>query len=108
MAASTLYVGDQNPTLPATVKDGNGNVMDLTGYLSVTFALAYAYGTTTLFKAAGAFVSPRTSGGVTYALGALDLSGALPGRYVGQWILVDSNSKPQHLDAGLFDVKVGY
>jgi hypothetical protein len=108
LAASVLYVGDQDPSLPTIVKDGSGNVMDLTGYLSVMFALALAYGTTTVFKAAAVFVAPRTAGTIRYDLGANDLSGILPGRYVGQWVLVDSNSKPQHVDAGLFDVRVGY
>jgi hypothetical protein len=108
VAANVIFVGDQNPSLPAIVKDASGNVIDLTGYLAVTFALAIAYDSVATVRAVGVFVNPRTAGTIRYDWGASDLTGLTPGRFVGQWILNDASNKPQHVPAGLFDVQVGY
>lgn len=107
MARSILYVGDQQPSLPTTVKDVNGNVVNLTGYTGVQFALRVAYDTVNTFKAAGVIVTPAT-GSIRYDLGASDLTGLTPGVYVGQWILSDATSKPQHVKAGEFELDVAY
>jgi len=107
MARSILYVGDQQPSLPATITDASGNVVNLTGYTSVLFALRQAYDTTNTFEAAGTIVTPAT-GSVRYSLGSSDLAGLSPGIYVGQWTLLDASSKPQHVDAGQFEVRTAY
>lgn len=107
MARSILYVGDQQPSLPATIKDSSGNVVNLTGYTGVMFALRPAYATANAFKAAAVIVSP-TAGTVRYDLGSSDLAALTPGVYVGQWILTDAASKPQHVYAGEFEVREGY
>lgn len=107
MARSILYVGDQQPSLPATIKDAAGNVVNLTGYTGVLFALRQAYDTANKFEANGVIVTPST-GAVRYDLGASDLTGLTPGVYVGQWTLLDATSKPQHVAAGEFEVRTGY
>jgi hypothetical protein len=85
VARAVLYVGDQQPSLPTTVKDSAGNVVNLTGYTGVTFALRQAYDT------------------------ANDLTtGIVPGVYEGQWTLADASSKPQHVDAGQFEIRKGF
>ncbi len=109
MARSILFVGDQQPSLPTTVRNYfTGAVVDLTGYTSVQFAMRQAYDTTNKWKTAGVIVAPPTSGNVRYDLGASDLTGLVPGVYVGQWVLFDASSKPQHVPAGEFEVRVGY
>lgn len=108
MARSILYTGDQAPSLPATVTDANEVVIDLTGYTSVTFALRQAYDTANKFETAATFVNPRTAGGVRYDLAAGDLATLVPGVYVGQWTLTDASSRPQHVDAGEFELRTGY
>lgn len=108
MARSVLYVGDQQPSLPAIIKDAAGNVVDLTGYTSVTFGMRQAYDTTNRWETAAVFVAPRTAGTVRYDLGSGDLATLTPGVYVGQWTLFDASSKPQHVAAGEFEVRTGY
>jgi hypothetical protein len=108
VARSILYVGDQAPSLPATIKDGNNNIIDLTGYTSVTFAMRQAFDTTNKWETAAVFVAPRTAGTVRYDLGSSDLSTLVPGVYVGQWTLFDASSRPQHVDAGEFEVRTGF
>lgn len=109
MARSILYVGDQQPSLPTTVKDASGNIVDLTGYSGVTFALRQAYDTTNKFKASGVFVGLRTAGTIRYDLAANDLTtGITPGVYEAQWTLLDATAKPQHVDAGQFEVRKGF
>ena len=107
MARSILYVGDQQPSLPTTVKDASGNVVNLTGYTGVSFALRQAYDTANKFKSAGVIVTPA-SGTIRYDLGANDLSGLTPGVYEAQWVLSDASSKPQHVDAGQFELRKGF
>jgi hypothetical protein len=107
MARAVLYVGDKQPSLPATVKDSAGTVINLTGYTGVTFALRPAYSTTNSFSSAGVIVTPA-SGTVRYDLGATDLAGLTPGVYLGQWTLSDASSKPQHVDAGEFEVRTAF
>ena len=107
MARSVLYVGDQQPSLPAIIKDPTGSAVNLTGYTGVLFALRQAYDTTNKFETAGVIVS-AAAGSVRYDLGASDLSGLTPGVYVGQWTLLDASSKPQHVDAGEFEVRTGF
>jgi len=107
MARAVLYVGDQQPSLPATIKDSAGNVVNLTGYSGVTFALRAAYDTANKFKTAGVIVTPA-SGTVRYDLATNDLAALTPGVYVGQWTLTDGSGKPQHVYAGEFEVREGY
>jgi len=107
MARSILYVGDQQPSLPTTVKDASGNAVNLTGYTSVLFALRQAYDTTNKFENAGVIVTPA-SGAIRYDLGSNDLVGLTPGVYEAQWTLLDASSKPQHVDAGQFEVRVAF
>lgn len=107
MARSILYVGDQQPSLPATIRDASGNVVNLTGYTGVTFAMRQAYDTTNKWETAGTIVTPA-SGTVRYDLAAGDLATLVPGVYVGQWTLTDASSKPQHVAAGEFEVRTGY
>ena len=108
MARSILYVGDQQPSLPTTVKDASGNTVNLTGYTVVTFALRQAYDTTNKFKSSGVIVTP-SAGTIRYDLGTNDLTtGIVPGVYEGQWTLLDASSKPQHVDAGQFEVRKGF
>jgi NADP-dependent 3-hydroxy acid dehydrogenase YdfG len=110
LARSVLYTtttGDKQPSLPAIIKDAAGNVVNLTGYTSVSFALRQAYATANTFSAAGVIVTPA-SGTVRYDLGPTDLVSLVPGVYVGQWILFDATSKPQHVDAGEFEIRTGY
>jgi hypothetical protein len=107
MARAILYVGDKQPSLPATIKDSTGAVVNLTGYTGVTFSMRQAYDTTNKFSAAGVIVTPA-SGTVRYDLGASDLAGLVPGVYLGQWTLSDGSSKPQHVDAGEFEIRNGF
>jgi hypothetical protein len=107
MSRSILYTGDQAPSLPAIVKDPAGGVVNLTGYTGVTFALRQAYDTVNKFETAAVIVAPNTNGTVRYDLGATDLN-VVPGVYVGQWTLSDGSSRPQHVDAGEFEVRTGY
>jgi hypothetical protein len=107
MARSILYVGDQAPSLPAIVKDGNQNVVNLTGYTSVTFAMRQAYDTANKWETVAVVVS-AAAGSVRYDLGAGDLATLVPGVYVGQWTLFDASSRPQHVAAGEFEVRKGY
>jgi hypothetical protein len=108
MARSVLYMGDQQPSLPTTVKDGSGNTVNLTGYNSVLFALRQAYDTANKFEAAGVIVTP-SAGTIRYDLAANDLTtGIIPGVYDGQWTLLDASTKPQHVDAGQFLIKTGF
>jgi hypothetical protein len=107
MARSILYVGDQQPSLPTTVKDASGTAVNLTGYTGVQFAFWQEADTVNKFKAAGTIVTPA-SGSIRYDLAANDLTtGITPGVYNGQWVLSDASSKPQHVDAGQFEVRVG-
>lgn len=108
MARGVLYTTDQLPTLPATVTDSSGDVMDLTPFTKVEFALRAAFDTTNSFKAVGDINSPATNGSVTYTLGSSDLATVTPGIYVGQWILTESGGAKQHVDAGEFEVRTGY
>ena len=107
MARAILYVADKQPSLPATIKDSSGTVVNLTGYTSVTFSLRQAYDTANKFSAAGVIVTP-SAGTVRYDLGASDLANLTPGVYEGQWTLFDASSKPQHVDAGQFEVRKGF
>lgn len=107
MARAILYVGDKQPSLPATIKDSSGNVVNLTGYTGVNFTLRQAYDTTNKFSAAGVIVTPA-SGTVRYDLAANDLTGLTPGIYEGQWTLLDASAKPQHVDAGQFELRTGF
>jgi NADP-dependent 3-hydroxy acid dehydrogenase YdfG len=108
MARSILYVGDRQPSLPTTVKDNTGTAVNLTGYTGVTFALRQAYDTANKFKAAGVIVA-AASGTIRYDLGANDLTtGIVPGVYEGQWTLSDVAGKPQHIDAGQFEIRKGF
>lgn len=107
MARSILYVGDQDPSMPTQVKDSSGNIVNLTGYTSVQFAFWQEADTATKFKAAGVIVTPST-GSIRYDFAANDLTtGITPGIYNGQWILSDAATKPQHVDAGQFEVRMG-
>lgn len=108
MSRSILYTGDRAPSLPAIIQDPAGNVVDLTGYASATFAMRQAYSTANKWETAAVIVAPPTSGAVRYDLGVNDLVGLTPGVYVGQWTLVDGSSRPQHVDAGEFEVREGY
>lgn len=107
MARSILYVGDQDPAFTAVVTDASGVVINLTGYTGVTFALRQAYDSANKFKTAGTIVTPA-AGTVSYTLSPTDISTLTPGVYVGQWTLTDGASKPQHVDAGQFEVRAGY
>jgi hypothetical protein len=108
MARSVIYIGDQQPSFPTIVTDVNGNVVNLTGYSGVTFALRVAYEpTTNVFENAGTIVSP-TLGSIQYTLGSTDLSGLTAGVYAAQWTLLDASSKPQHVDAGEFELRVAF
>lgn len=108
MARSILYVTDQQPSLPTTVRDASQNVVNLTGYTGVTFALREAYDTANKFEASGVIVTPA-SGAIRYDLGANDLTtGIVPAVYEGQWTLLDASAKPQHVDAGQFEVRKGF
>jgi hypothetical protein len=107
MARSILYVGDQQPSLPTTVKDASGNAVNLTGYTGVQFAFWQEADTVNKFKAAGTIVTPA-AGSIRYDLATNDLTtGITPGVYNGQWVLSDASSKPQHVDAGQFEVRLG-
>lgn len=108
MSRSILYVGDRAPSLPAIIKDRSGNVVDLTGYTGVTFALRQAYDTANKFETAAVIVAPNTNGAVRYDLGVNDLVGLTPGVYVGQWTLSDASNRPQHVAAGEFEVRTGF
>jgi hypothetical protein len=108
MSRSILYTGDQAPSLPAIIKDPTGTVVNLTGYTGVTFALRQAYDTVNKFETAAVIVAPNTNGTVRYDLGVNDLATLVPGVYVGQWTLTDGSSRPQHVDAGEFEVRQGY
>lgn len=107
MARAVLYVADKQPSLPTVVKDSLGAVVNLTGYTGVTFSFRQAYDSANKFSAAGVIVS-AAAGSIRYDLGATDLAGLTPGIYVGQWTLSDATSKPQHVDAGQFEVRAGY
>lgn len=108
MSRSILYTGDQAPSLPAVVKDRAGNIVNLTGYTGVTFAMRQAYDTANKWETAAVIVAPATNGTVRYDLGVNDLVGLVPGVYVGQWTLSDGSSRPQHVDAGEFEVRTGF
>lgn len=107
MARAVLYVADKQPSLPTIVKDSLGAVVNLTGYTGVTFSFRQAYDSANKFSASGVIVS-AAAGSIRYDLGATDLAGLTPGVYVGQWTLLDATSKPQHVDAGQFEVRSGY
>ena len=107
MARSILYVGDQDPSMPTQVRDSAGTILNLTGYLSVLFALRQAYDTANKFETAGVIVTPST-GSIRYDFATNDLATLTPGVYVGQWTLFDAANKPQHVDAGEFELRVGF
>lgn len=102
MARNVLYISNKNPSLYATLTDGSGNIINLTGY-TVQFALRREFATVNLFKSAAVIVAP-TAGTVRYDFGTGDLAGA-PGIYWGQWIATDSSSKPENIDAGYFELR---
>jgi hypothetical protein len=107
MSRNIIYTGDQDPSFPAVVTNRFGGVIDLTGYTSVTFALRQAYDTVNKWESAAVIVDPPESGVIQYDLGVSDLL-VTPGVYVGQWTLLDGTSRPQHVDAGEFEVREGY
>lgn len=112
MADNILYAGDQNPSITATIKDGAGNIVDLTPYTGgglkkVELALRQEYDTANKWKAAAAVSGPAVNGQVVYALASSDLT-VTPGVYRGQWILTNATGQPQHVDAGRFIVRKAY
>lgn len=107
MSRNILYTGDQDPSLPAVVTNDSGAVIDLTGYTRVTFAMRQAYDTVNKWEAEALVINPPTSGAIRYDLASSDLD-LVPGVYVGQWTLEDGSSRPQHVDAGEFEVRTGF
>lgn len=108
MARNILYVGDQQPSLPTVVRDQAGNIINLTGYTSVQYALRQAYDTVNKFKASGVIVTPA-AGTIRYDLGTNDLTtGITPGVYEQEWVLFDASSKPQHVDAGQAEIRKAF
>lgn len=69
----TFYIkqNDTSPSIRATLKDGDGNVVNLTD-ASVRFHMRTIGGTTTKVDADASIVSPNTSGIVQYDWAASD------------------------------------
>ena len=105
MARNVLYVGDTLPIIPATIKDGSGNVIDLTSY-TVKFSLRQWYAASNTFGPNPGTVVNGPLGQVTYTLGTNDLAGLTPGIYFGQWTLT-TGATSMHVDAGEFEVRIG-
>jgi hypothetical protein len=103
MARNILYIGDRNPSLYATLKDGSGAVINLTGH-TVQFALRREYATVNAFKGTAISTTP-TTGIARYDFGTSDLVGLVPGVYWGQWIDTDAGGKPEHISAGGFELR---
>lgn len=106
MATNILYVGDRNPSLTATLTDGSGVAINLTGF-TVQFALRQAYATSNLFKSSATVVTPA-AGTVRYDFAANDLATAPVGVYNGEWIATDGSSRAEHISAGAFEVRKGF
>lgn len=111
MADNVLFVGDVAPSLPAVVKDGSGNIIDLTPYTGggqklVQLAFRQEYDTTNKFKATAVVVS-AIAGTVRYDESAGDLA-VTPGMYRGQWILINATGGTQHVPAGRFQLQKAF
>lgn len=106
MARSVLYVGNRLPTLTATLTDASEIPIDLTG-ATIQFALRGAYATANLFKNTATIVGSATNGQVKYDLATNDLATAVPGLYVGRWI-VTIGGKVEDIPAGEFELRSSY
>ena len=83
MPGGTFYVkkGDRLPILQATLVDGNGNAVNLTG-ATVTFSMANSAGTLVITDGSCTIVS-ATGGVVSYAWGSSDTTTA--GTFTGEF-----------------------
>lgn len=85
---------DRFPSLTATIKDANGDAVDLTNATDVKFWLKNAQtGEVKINGAAADFLNPRTSGKVKYNWGATDLD--TPGEWEAEFKLTWPTALPQ-------------
>ena len=81
---------DTNPALKATLKDGDGTVINLTD-ASVRFHMRKIDSTTSVVDAAASVVSPATSGIVQYAWSGSDTASA--GMYSAEFEITYGDGK---------------
>lgn len=73
MVVKKLFVGDYGFALNFTLKDGDGNAIDLTNATSVTFKLIKENGTVLKTSGACTINTPKTLGTVFYTVLSTDL-----------------------------------
>lgn len=88
----TFYIkqNDTTPSIKATLKDGDGTVINLTD-ASVRFHMRKIDSTTSVVDAAGSVVSPATSGIVQYDWSASDTATA--GMYSAEFEITYGDGK---------------
>lgn len=87
-----LKVGDRLPLFRVTLKDGNGDAVDLTG-CTVAFSMREQGSATKKITAAAATVITAASGIVEYTWAALDVDAA--GTYLCEWRVTTGAGKVQ-------------
>ena len=108
MAAVANYKIDQGTTFSSTVtvKDNQGNALDLTGY-TATAKMALGYSSTrTRTDLTIVFDSTRTSGNVTMSLTATQTAALeAPARYVYDLDITDSSGTVTRIIEGLITTR---
>lgn len=90
----TIKQNDLVPILTATVKDDDGNVVDLTNASSVVFYMRNQYtGVIKVNGSAATFVAPRTDGQVQYTWISGDTDTI--GDYIAEFLIIWTNGSKQ-------------